>query len=60
MRAEQKLVYSDYVNICFAAHRGITFAEKHFDWCHEVNKYTYHNALKNLQQYIVNTIKKAH
>lgn len=57
-RAEKELVYFEYVNIGFAAHRRITFAEKHFDWCNEVNKYTYCNAPKNLQQYVVNTIYK--
>lgn len=59
MRAEKELVYFVYVNTGFNAHWRIIFAEKHFGWCLEVNKYTYHNALKNLQQYPVNTIKKS-
>lgn len=46
-------------NISFAAQQRIILAKKNFDWCHEVNKPTYHNALKNLQQYIVNAIKKS-
>lgn len=44
-RAEKEVIDFVCVNIGFAAHWGMTFAEKHFDWCCEV----YKNALKNLQ-----------